>query len=51
MISTGSLDLNLMQELFGIMRESRHEKVSRGLAIALGMMCYAREEEADTFIA
>lgn len=32
------------------MRETVHEKVSRGLAIALGLMCYSREEEADAFI-
>lgn len=30
--------------------ETQHEKIIRGLAMGMAMICYAREEEADTII-
>merc|ERR1719272_2234880 len=46
----GSADENAIQELLTYAHETQHEKIIRASAIALALMMFRREEEAETLI-
>eukprot|EP00977_Amphora_coffeiformis_P017717 scaffold5873_cov172-Amphora_coffeaeformis.AAC.14 len=40
----------MVEELKSYARETQHEKIIRGIAMGLALMCYGQEEQADTTI-
>lgn len=50
LVMAGKMDIELMDELFQGAKQNSHEKIIRGVSIALSLMCYQHEEQADTFI-
>ena len=43
-------DQDPVQDMLTYAAETEHEKISRGIAMCLALMCYAREEEAQALI-
>ena len=50
LIMLGSGSGKAIEEMLGYAHDTQHEKIIRGLALALGMTMYAREEEAEALI-
>jgi 26S proteasome regulatory subunit N2 len=50
MVMLGSADKEICQELMEYGQETQHEKITRGIAMALSLIMYNREDEADTLI-
>lgn len=50
MIMLGSANETAITDILNIAHETQHEKIIRGLGIALALIMYKREEEADTLI-
>lgn len=44
LIMAGNMNTELMEELLLTCRENSHEKIIRGLAVSLSLMCYKYEE-------
>jgi len=50
LIMLGSGSQKAIEEMIGYAHDTQHEKIIRGLALALGMTMYGREEESDTLV-
>jgi len=50
LIMLGSGDQKAIEEMLGYAHDTQHEKIIRGLALALGMTMYGREEESDALV-
>jgi len=50
LIMLGSGSQKVIEEMLGYAHDTQHEKIIRGLALALGMAMYGREEEADGLV-
>ena len=50
LIMCGSGSQKAIEEMLGYAHDTQHEKIIRGLALALAMAMYGREEEADGLI-
>jgi len=50
LIMTGKIDDDLMNELIRNCYENTHEKIVRAIALAIGLMCFNNEEQADKYI-
>jgi 26S proteasome regulatory subunit N2 len=50
LIMVGSGSQKAIEEMLGYAHDTQHEKIIRGLALALAMAMYGREEEADGLI-
>merc|ERR1719214_95893 len=50
LIMVGSASPKVIEEMLGYAHDTQHEKIIRGLALALAMAMYGREEEADSLI-
>jgi len=50
LIMLGSGSQKAIEEMLGYAHDTQHEKIIRGLALALGMTMYGREEECDTLV-
>lgn len=50
MVMLGSADKAICDELMQYGQETQHEKITRGIALALALIMYNREDEADTLI-
>lgn len=50
LIMTGHLDDNLLAELIQSCEENSHEKIVRAISLAIAMMCFGQEENADVYI-
>ena len=46
----GSASGKAVEEMLGYAHDTQHEKIIRGLALALAMSMYGREEEADSLV-
>lgn len=50
MVMLGSANEQAINDILAYAHETQHEKIIRGLGIALALIMYKREEEADTLI-
>eukprot|EP00667_Euglena_gracilis_P003081 EG_transcript_3086 len=50
MVMLGSANKAICDELMQYGQETQHEKITRGIALALSLIMYNREDEADTLI-
>ena len=50
LIMCGSGSQKAIEEMLGYAHDTQHEKIIRGLALALGMTMFGREEEADSLV-
>jgi len=50
MVMLGSADKAVCDELMQYGQETQHEKITRGIALALSLIMYNREDEADTLV-
>lgn len=50
LIALGSGSETVCKEMIAYARETEHEKIIRGLALGMAMVCYGREDEADKTI-
>jgi len=50
LVALGSGCEKALDEMIAYARETEHEKIKRGLAMGIAMVCYGRENEADKII-
>lgn len=50
LIALGSGSERVCEEMIAYARETEHEKIIRGLALGMALVCYGREDEADSTI-
>lgn len=50
LIALGSGSEKVCEEMIAYARETEHEKIIRGLALGMALVCYGREDEADATI-
>lgn len=50
LIALGSGSEKVCSEMIAYARETEHEKIIRGLALGMALVCYGREDEADQII-
>jgi len=50
LVALGSQNERILDEMISYAKETEHEKIKRGLAMGIAMICYAREDEASDLI-
>uniref|UniRef100_A0A7S1TLY8 26S proteasome regulatory subunit RPN2 C-terminal domain-containing protein n=1 Tax=Erythrolobus australicus TaxID=1077150 RepID=A0A7S1TLY8_9RHOD len=50
LVALGSGSEKALDEMIAYARDTEHEKIKRGLAMGIAMVCYGRENEADAVI-
>ena len=50
LIALGSGSERVCDEMLAYARETEHEKIIRGLAVGIALVCYGRQDDADTII-
>lgn len=50
LIALGSGSEKVCEEMIAYARETEHEKIIRGLSLGMALVCYGREDEADSTI-
>eukprot|EP00966_Prymnesium_polylepis_P301353 6962796-Prymnesium_polylepis.1 len=50
LVMLGSASAKAIEDMIGYAHDTAHEKIIRGLALALAMTMYGRETEADSLV-